>query len=396
VLLICLTLADFPQWRGPNRDGVVAAHSQWPEKLQRKWSVPVGEGHASPVLGGNKLYVFSREKGQEQVAAVDLSGKVLWRQQYPAPYKMNSAAMSHGEGPKSTPLLDNGRLFTFGISGILSAWDASTGRLLWRKDFSKRFKETSPLYGTAMSPLVEDGLLLVYAGGNDDGALLAFDPAEGNEKWQWKGDGPGYSSPVVVVLGGVKQAIMQSQEHLISVDVKTGALLWQLPYSTDYAQNIVTPVIWQGLVVYSGIGKNGAGRGMFAVRPAVKGGTWSAELVWQNKDAVLYMNSPVVKGDLLFGLSSTNKGQPVCLDLKTGKTLWKGKPRQGDNAALLVSGDSLVMLSTEGELIVAKAAGDAYTELRRYKVADSPTWAHPIPAAEGWVIKDVNSLAYWQ
>lgn len=397
LLLVVASAADFPQWRGPSRDGVIPSRSRWPEKLQRKWSLTVGEGHSSPVLAGDSLFVLSRDKGQEAVTAVDATtGKVRWRQAYPAPYTMNPAATTHGEGPKSTPVVADGRLFTFGISGILSAWDAPTGRLLWRKEFGQRFKHTSPLYGTAMSPVVEDGLLLVFAGGHDDGALLALDPANGAEKWQWKGDGPGYSSPVVAVLDQVKQAVVQSQDQLIGVDLKSGALLWSLPYQTDYTQNIVTPVVWQGAVIYSGIGKSGSGRGVFAIKPQRKDGKWAAERVWQNTEAVMYMSSPVVKGDWLFGLSTVNKGQPFCLDLKTGKTLWKGKPRQGDNAALLVSGDSLLILNSDGELIVARAAGDVYGETRRYKVADSSTWAHPIPVGNGWAVKDRTTLALWE
>lgn len=402
VILLALTFTlasatDFPQWRGPARDGIVAARSAWPAGLQQKWKLTVGEGHSTPVLAGGKLFVFAREKGQEQVLALDpATGKVLWRQSYAAPYRMNSAATTHGEGPKSTPLFYNGKLYTLGISGILSAWDASSGKLHWRKEFSGRFKETSPLYGTATSPLADGRLLIAHVGGNDDGALIAFDTDSGAEKWQWKGDGPSYASPVIATLDGVRQIISQSQDNVIGVDLATGALLWKVAHKTDYAQDIITPVIHGAMVIYSGIGYNGSGRGIFALKPVRRGNNWQAERVWQNSDVALYMSNPVRKGDMLFGVAMQNKGQPFCLDLQSGKTLWKGKPRQGDNVSLLLAGDALVMLTTDGDLVIAKAGGDAYSELHRYKVADSPTWAYPVPVSDGWVIKDFQSVAFWR
>jgi outer membrane protein assembly factor BamB len=397
LLLAVAHAADFPQWRGPARDGVIEGRSAWPERLQQKWKVPVGEGHATPLFAAGRLFVFAREKGQEQVLTLDpATGKVIWRQAYPAPYRMNPAATSHGEGPKSTPLFFNGKLYTLGISGILSAWDANSGKLLWRKEFRGRFKETSPLYGAAMSPLADGKLLIAHVGGTDDGALIAFDTDTGEEKWQWKGDGPSYASPVIASFDGVRQIVTQSQDNVIGVELASGALLWKVPHKTDYVQDIITPLIHGGLVIYSGIGYNGSGRGVFALRPTRSGGAWQAERVWQNTDVALYMSNPVRSGDLLFGVAMQNKGQPFCLDLKSGRTLWKGNPRQGDNAALLLAGDALVMLTTEGELVVARAAGNAYSELRRYKVADSPTWAHPVPVAAGWAIKDLDSVALWQ
>lgn len=397
-LLLAFAMAsDFPQWRGTKRDGVIDARAEWPEKLQQKWRVTVGEGHSTPIHAAGRLYVFSREKGQEQLTAIDpVSGKVTWRQTYAAPYRMSPAATTHGEGPKSTPAYYNGKIYTLGISGILSAWSAGTGKLIWRKEFSGRFKQTSPLYGTAMSPLVDGGMVIVHVGGQDDGALIAFDTESGAEKWQWRGDGPSYASPVIGTFGGVRQMVTQSQDNVIGVELATGALLWKVAHKTDYTQDIMTPVIYGDVVVYSGIGLNGSGRGVFGLKPSRRGAAWQAERVWQNADVVMYMSNPVQKGDLLFGLTMQNKGQPFCLDLKSGKTLWKGKPRQGDNAALLLSGDSIVMLTTDGELVVAKAAGDAYAELRRYKVAESATWAYPVPVGDGWVIKDVDSVALWQ
>lgn len=162
-----LNSADWPEWRGPNRDGVIAGEpSTWPEHLNLKWKVTIGEGHASPILAGASIYAFTRLNGQETLTSLDPSnGKVRWQQRYPAPYQVNPAAASHGEGPKSTPLYSNGRVYTFGISGILSSFDSETGKLRWRKDFAQRYKEGAPDYGTAMSPVLDGGLLIVHVGG---------------------------------------------------------------------------------------------------------------------------------------------------------------------------------------------------------------------------------------
>ena len=161
LLVLCsLALASaqsWPQWRGPLRTGAATTFkvpAPWPDRLTRVWKVQAGEGHSSPLAVAGRAYLLSRIGEQEAVTAFELSsGKVVWRQSYDAPYQMNPAATTHGKGPKSTPALDSGRLFSFGISGILSAWQASDGRLLWRKNFKTDFKSQTPDFGVATSPL---------------------------------------------------------------------------------------------------------------------------------------------------------------------------------------------------------------------------------------------------
>ncbi|HTU25953.1 MAG TPA: PQQ-binding-like beta-propeller repeat protein, partial [Pirellulales bacterium] len=157
---------DWTQWRGAGRDGValdLAPRKAWPAELEQKWQIEVGLGHSSPVVAGDRVFIFSRQIDQEVVRALSQAdGKEIWRKSYPAPYEVNPQAAGHGKGPKSTPVVADGRLFTLGIGGILSCWDAASGELKWRKDFAKQFKHTSPLYGTAMSPLVDHGRLIVH------------------------------------------------------------------------------------------------------------------------------------------------------------------------------------------------------------------------------------------
>lgn len=383
-LLFLLFAADWPEWRGPHRDGIVSEEPKsWPERLKLKWKTEVGIGYSSPIVAAGSIYEFARQDDQETVFSIDPSnGKIRWKQQYPAPYKMNEAAVGHGEGPKATPVYANGKLYTFGISGILSAFDAETGKPLWRSDFSKQYKEGAPDFGTAMSPVFDKGLLIAHVGGTKLGALTAFDAATGAVKWAWNGDSPAYSSPIVVELNGVSQVVTESHSNIVSVAADSGKLLWKIPFTTAYDQNIVTPVLYKDTLIFSGIDK-----GVFAVR--------DRQVVWKNKDASMYMSSPVVSGDLLFGFSHLKKGQFFCLDARTGATLWTGPPRGGDNAAMLAGSSTLYALMPEGQLVIAKPTAKGLNEIRRYEVADSPTWAHPVVLGDGVLIKDLKTVARW-
>lgn len=398
-LLIAVALAsqfcfaqDWPQWRGPNRDGVVASFTApkvWPDKLKTIWKVPVGIGHSSPVVVGRRVYLHSRQEENEVVSCFDLdSGKQLWRDSYPTPYMMNPAAVSHGKGPKSTPVVYNNKLYTFGISGILSCYDAATGQVRWRKEFSKQFKATSPLFGAATSPIVHNGLVIVHIGGHDAGALTAFNAETGDVKWSWTGDGPGYASPIVFEGGGASQFVTQTQKSIAGFSGANGELLWQIPFETEYVQNIVTPVVYEQTLILSGLDK-----GTTAIRVIKRGQKWETEQVWQNAEVSMYMNSPVVSGDFLFGLSHKRKGQFFCLDARTGKTLWSSTGREGDNAAMVAAGKFLFVLTDGAELIVARSDPKQLEVLKKYSVAESPTWAHPVVVGSRILIKDASTLS---
>ena len=389
-----LLAQEWNQWRGANRDGVVfgfTAPKTLPEQLKQKWKVDVGIGHASPVVSGKRVFLLSRRGEQETIAAFDLeTGKELWKDAYQVAYTMNPAAVTHGKGPKSTPVVVDGKLYTLGITGILSCYEAESGKLKWRKEFANRFKTTSPYFGTATSPIVDRGLLIAFVGGHDSGALIAFDAETGAEKWSWKGDGPGYASPIVVELGGVRQVVTQSQQNIIGINEANGELLWQVPFTTEYVQNIVTPVAYKDTLIFSGIDK-----GTFAVKLVKADGKFKPQTVWENKQVSMYMNSPVLKGDYLYGMSHKRKGQFFCIDARTGATLWTSEGREGDNAAILTAGSLLFLLADDAELILANASEKKYEILKKYTVAQSPTWAHPVVVGNRLLIKDQNSLALW-
>src|SRR6202158_5032229 len=195
IFAVCLTAAwgaDWTQWRGPSRDGQFSFSEpkSWPDKLNVKWKVTIGEGYASPLLAGGKIFEFTRQADDEGAMGIDPgSARVLGRQSSPAPYEPVQSAARHGKGPKSTPLVYDGRLYTFGISGILSSFDAATGKVQWRKEYAKDCKGTWPQFGTSMSPVGVEGMIVVSIGTNDDGAIAAYDAKSGAQKWIWKGDG---------------------------------------------------------------------------------------------------------------------------------------------------------------------------------------------------------------
>jgi outer membrane protein assembly factor BamB len=235
-------------------------------------------------------------------------------------------------------------------------------------------------------------LLIAQTGKQDNGFLNAYNLKNGSSKWSVKTDGAAYSSPVVVDLGGVRQAVVQTQKSLIGVDVAGGAVLWKVPISTPFDQNSVTPLIIGDLVISSGLSNP-----ITAYHPVKKGAVWTADKVWENKEIGMYMNSPVLLNGYIYGLSHRNKGQFFALDPKTGKTTWTGEGRQAENAAMLAGGRTVFALTTNSELLVMQPATPASLPVhKRYKVSESSeTWAHPVILGDSILIKDKDSLTLW-
>jgi outer membrane protein assembly factor BamB len=384
--------ADWPQWRGPNRDGVapLTAPSAWPDQLNQKWRATVGEGYATPVVIGNRVYQFSRQGDNEVMTAFDAdTGKEVWKNPgYPAIFEMQSAARTHGPGPKSTPVFFNGRLYTIGMTGVVTAWDAASGKQVWQHPGDVK---NMPMFTShAFSPLVDRGLVIFHLGGNAGGALTAFDINTGAEKWSWKGDGPGYGSPVVADIGGTRQIIAITQKTLVSVDAATGAVLWERPWVSPNLTNSITPVVYGQTVIVSG---NGDPTTAFTVTK--KGAQWVVEQAWQNADIPMRMTNPVIIGDTLYGMSTRNSGQYFAVDAKSGKTLWTSEGRQAGNAALASAPSLLLSLEDDGELVVARASQSAFELVKRYKLAESATWTQPAYSGNRIYVKDLTNLTLW-
>jgi outer membrane protein assembly factor BamB len=382
--------ADWPQWRGSSRDGSAAfsVPAAWPEQLNLKWKVEVGTGYAAPIAVGDRVFAFSRQGEDEVMRALDAAtGKTVWETKYNATYKPNPAATSkHGLGPKSTPTYADGRLFSLGMSGIVTAFDAATGKQLWQKPRPS----VEPLYHTAMSPLVDGNLVIVHVGGHNAGALTAFDVRTGDVKWSWNGDGPAYGSPIVSELAGTRQVITMTQDNLVGVSAATGELLWKRPYSVRATRNSVTPIVHNQIVIVSGLGMP-----VSSFRVINKGGQWASEDVWTNNDVSMDMSTGVVIGNTLFGFSAKNSGQYFAIDANTGQTQWLSEPRIAENAAVVRAGNLWFALDTEARLSVARANPKQMELLKTYTVAQSATWAQPVLSGQRMFIKDLSAISLW-
>ena len=376
---------DYPQWRGLNRDGSASAFTEprtWPDRLTRRWKVEVGEGYATPILSGRVVYVFTRRDGNEAITSLDAeTGREQWRSAYAAPYTPSPPAAAHGAGPKATPLLHLGKLFTLGISGIVTAFDAATGRQLWQTAAPAE----PPYFSAASSPVADSQLVMAHPG--NYGPLTAFDATTGAIVWT-AGDGGFFASPIIVTLSGVRQVVTMTQSAVIGVSLPDGKVLWRFALSGANGGG-PTPVVAGDTIMFS------VGQGTIAIKPRRRDGTWSAEQVWQSNDVSMYISTPVVVGNTLFGLSTRSSGQFFAMDTESGKTLWLGPPRQAMNSALVKSGQLLFYLNDDAELIVARSSRDAFAPLKRYMVADSATWAQPMISGTRIFIKDVSSLSLW-
>lgn len=381
---------DWPQWRGPRRDGTLTSFAEpkvWPEALTQRWKIPVGDGYSTPIIVGNRVYQFSRQGENEVLRAIDTAtGKVIWEKSYAAPFEMNSGAKRHGPGPKSTPTFADGRIFTLGMSSIVTAWDAATGKELWRKPAGA----VQPNFHTAMSPLVDRGMMILHVGGHNDGALTAFDPATGAVKWTWAGDGPAYGSPIIAEIGGTRQVIVFSQRNLVGVNAADGQLLWSTPFESRSTTNSITPLVYGNTLIVSGQGKP-----LTAYTIANAGGKWTADLAWENPSLSMSFSNPVLVGDALFSMSPLNSGQFFWADAKTGKTLWTSTPRQAGNASITRSGDLLFVLKEDGQLMVGRANTAGFEPMKTYTVATSATWAPPVISGNRIFVKDAETLALW-
>jgi outer membrane protein assembly factor BamB len=391
VVLIGGSLAfaqDWPQWRGPNRDGKVAGFSAprvWPKALTQGWKTAVGLGDATPALVGNRLYVFTRQGDDEVALCLDAgSGKELWREKYAA-QAVTGAAGSH-PGPRSSPTVADGKVVTLGVGGILSCLDAATGKVVWRND---EFAQVVPQFFTAMSPIVVDGMCIAHLGGRDKGAIIAFDLATGDQKWKWSGDGPAYASPVLMTADGTRQIVAQTDKHVVGIAVADGQLLWQVPSpARGRFFNSATPIIDGQTVIYTG-----QGQGTRAVKIEQQGARFAAKELWSNETLGTGFNTPVLQDGLLFGLS--DRGNLFCLNAQTGQTSWTDTTRRDRFGAVLATDSAILALLGNSELVAFKPSAKQYEELARIKVADTPTYAHPVIAGKRIFVKDRTEVTAW-
>jgi outer membrane protein assembly factor BamB len=425
---------DWPQWRGPDRNGKAQfkAPATWPKELKQQWKKTVGPGEAGPVLVHGKLYVFSREGDTEVLRCLNAAdGNQLWEQKYETGAATGPAG-AH-PGPRATPAVANGKVVTFGVRGVLSCFDAEKGDLAWRKDEIKGW----PQFFTSTSPIITDGLAIAQVGGAQNGTIVAYDLASGNEKWKWAGDGTAYASPVVMKSGGINAIIAVTDKEIVAVNSADGKLLLQLPWAGRGmgGYNASTPLI-DGSTLYIA----GGGRGAKAFKVEKKGDELSATELWSNPDRSVVFNSPILKDGRIYGIS--DKHEFFAIDARDGKSLWAapvnapaGNPAAAETGAaaqnqnqnpgqaqgqgqgpgrggrgggmrggggrtsgygsIVDAGSVLLAMTPSSELIVFKPSEKEFSEVARIKLSETPIFAHLVVSGNRIFTKDQDSLAAW-
>jgi len=277
------------------------------------------------------------------------------------------------------------------VSAVLTAYDAASGKVLWRHDYTKDIDSSKLFCGTAMSPILVDGAILVHIGDDRGGVFRSFDAATGKVRWEQKGPGPGYASPVVTTIHGQQQIVTMTDKSVVGVATGTGAILWSFPFPDEWNENIVTPVIAGNTIVVSGIRK-----GTFGLGVAKEDAGWKVTQKWHSPDTAMYMSTPVLHDGVLYGLSTRRKGQFFALDPATGKTFWMTEGREGANAHLVVAGSNLVVQLDSGEMLVAPLSKTGFKAERRYPVGKSATYTHPVLTPAGVVVRDATHLRFWK
>ena len=380
---------DWTQFRGSGRDSKVTgfkAPSVWPAELARQWTVTVGKGDATPVLSGNKIYLHTRQGGEEVVQCLDAAtGKELWKYNYPAP-EVTGPPSSH-PGPRSTPVVADGKIVTLGVSGIVSCLDVSTGKLLWKKDDPSM---PLPQFMTGMSPLVFNGMCILQLGGKDKGQVLAFDLKTGIEKWKYSGEGPAYASPSIMTVNKVKQLVLFTEKSLTALNPLNGKFLWKIetaPSQRFYLS--VSPYIDGNKIYYTGLGT-----GTKAIEVVKQGGKFITKELWSNTEIGAKWNTPVLKDGFLYGFSDQRK--IYCLNASNGQKAWLDEAVNSDFATIVDCGSVIIGFPSTGNLIIFKPDPKAYTEIAKYKVSDTPVYAFPVVSGNTIYVKDAESLMMYK
>ena len=358
--------ADWPQWRGPERDGRAPgfqAPAAWPDSLRREWRTEVGEGHAGPVVVGDRVYVHARLDDLETLSCLSLSsGEVLWRRTNPAPYEMHPAAL----GPRQGPQVDAGRRRT----GASSLW-ASPASCPPRRGQRSCCGAGTPR--AASPPRRRSSAPPPLPWSSEISWSLTWAVPAAGPCWRWpptaarsagagRGTDRGTPPPSMVDAGG-PVLVTQSERFCLALDAATGKELWRRPFTTPYDQNIVTPVLLGPRTV----ALSGLEQGTLAVRFDRDEKGLQARELWHNPQDWLYMASPVVSGGRLFGLTRKYRGRLFCLDADTGDRLWEGPGELGDNAVFVDLGSALLVLTTEARLAVVSTTAPEFSLLAEYR-----------------------------
>ncbi|MSQ97440.1 MAG: hypothetical protein EXR98_23200 [Gemmataceae bacterium] len=390
------TADDWPQWLGPNRDGAsTEVVKPWKGKLAPLWKQPAGEAHGGPVVAKGKVYLFFRTaaKNEETLATFDAdTGKPGWT----TSYERKPTNIAFGNGPRSAPIVSDGRIFTYGITSVLTCFNVEDGRIVWQIDCAKEFKAPGLFFGSSSSPIVVGENVLVNVGAKG-ASIVAFNKNTGIEAWKKLDDGASYSSPIVIGKGEIQQVIFLTSKGLVSLTPKDGSVFWQHPLVDLLSESSSTPAVVGDILIGSSITAGSIGLKLEHNReiPGVSKG-------WANGTLNCYFSTPVAIGkDTLYLVTGNNplafkKSAAIlrCVDAATGKELWSREknPVGTYHASLVRTGDGKLLLVEEpGDLVLIDANRKEYRELARSKICGN-TWAHPALANGRLYIRDGKEL----
>jgi outer membrane protein assembly factor BamB len=377
------TAAGWPGFRGPARDGVIRGvriNADWASsKPVELWRKAIGPGWSSFAVQGRLIYTQEQRGEHEVVSCYDLTnGALIWRHKDAVRFYESNA----GAGPRGTPTLSNGRVYTLGATGILNALDARNGSVVWSRNAAADTNTQVPDWGFASSPLVVGDKVVVATAGT----LAAYDAGAGRPQWQGPACRDGYSSPHLATIGGAAQILLLNGNGAISVDPSEGRLLWKHEWKID---GIVQPSVVGGdVLIGSGSGLAAAGMRRIAVTRGPAG--WSVEERWTSNRLKPYFNDFVVHKGHAFGFDGAIL---ACIDLTDGNRKWKGGRYGNGQLVLLPEQDLLLALSEEGELALVSASSDKFTELVRLPVIEGKTWNHPALAGDVLLVRNSQEMA---
>jgi outer membrane protein assembly factor BamB len=376
---------NWTSFRGSRRDGKYdqAVSISWPAKgLPMLWKQPVGIGFASFVVADGKAYTIEQRRQQEVVAAYDMAtGRELWTQRWEAEYND-----SNGDGPRSTPTWDQGRIYALGATGELRCLDANSGAVIWGKNILSENQAENLQWAQAASPLIVDDKVIVLPGGGGGKSVVAYNKMTGAPVWKALDDRQAYVSPMLVELGGRRQIVVVSSTRVVGLTPENGSLLWSYPWDTDMGINVSQPVVVDRnrFFISSGYGKGAA---LVELKP--NGDTFTPATIWENTNMKNKFNSSVLHNGYVYGL---DEGILVCLDVNTGERKWK-EGRFGYGQVILASGHLIVTHGDTGEIALIKATPDRYTEVARFAALQGKTWNYPAIADGRLLVRNSSEMA---
>ena len=376
---------EWPGFRGRARDAVIRGvriETDWSKSPPVQiWRRPIGPGWSSFAVGGG--FAFTQEqRGQDEIVAAYrlTTGEPVWRHRDPVRFWESNG----GAGPRGTPTLSNGRLYTFGATGIVNALDAATGAVVWSRNAATDTGAKLPGWGFASSPLVIDDVVVVAASGR----LVAYEIATGNPRWRRQTQGGGYSSPQLMTLDGVPQIVLQSGGGAAGIAPADGALLWE--HKWEDGASIVQPASAEGGDVLISGGNSMGGIGMRRIALRHGAGGWTVEERWTSRGLKPYFNDYVVHKGHAYGFDGSIL---ACIDLADGQRKWKGGRYGSGQLVLLPDEDLLLVVSEEGELALVSAAADQFREIARFKAIEGKTWNHPALVRDVLLVRNGEEMA---